>query len=85
MYKGLAFGFASSGAPMIYATNFHAGRIDVFDGNYTAVSLGDTNGGPPTITPGNITENFQSRWLSTVRGRGGPAAQAGEEERAAVE
>ena len=35
----------------------------------TAVSLGDTNGGPPTITPGNITENFQSRWLSTARAR----------------
>ena len=40
----------------------------------TAVSLGDTNGGPPTITPGNITENFQSRWLSTARARAGFAA-----------
>jgi uncharacterized protein (TIGR03118 family) len=39
VYKGLAFGFTSGGAPMIYATNFHAGRIDVFDANYTPVPL----------------------------------------------
>jgi uncharacterized protein (TIGR03118 family) len=39
VYKGLALGFAGSGAPLIYATNFHAGQVDVFDANYTAVPL----------------------------------------------
>lgn len=37
----------------------------------TAVSLGNTNGGPATIVPGNITETFASHWLSTIRGRVG--------------
>lgn len=41
--------------------------------NRTAVSLGDTNGGPPTIVPGNIAESFSSNWLSTLRGRLGIA------------
>ena len=42
-----------------------------FDVTRIAVSLGNTNGGPATIVPGNITESFSSRWLSTVRGRAG--------------
>ena len=42
----------------------------------TAVSLGNTNGGPPTITPGNISESFSSHWLSTVRGRLGVTSGA---------
>jgi outer membrane immunogenic protein len=36
---------------------------------FTTTSLGNTNGGPPTIVPGNISETFDSRWLSTIRGR----------------
>ena len=35
----------------------------------SAVSLGNTNGGPPTIVPGSISKSFSSPWLSTVRGR----------------
>jgi outer membrane immunogenic protein len=42
-----------------------------FDVTRVAVSLGNTNGGPATIVPGNITESFSSRWLSTIRGRAG--------------
>src|ERR1044072_7461042 len=42
-----------------------------FDVTRVAVSLGNTNGGPATIVPGNITESVSSRWLSTVRGRAG--------------
>jgi uncharacterized protein (TIGR03118 family) len=49
VYKGLAFGFAGSGAPMIYATNFHAGRIDVFDGNYATVSLAPGDFSDPAL------------------------------------
>jgi outer membrane immunogenic protein len=43
------------------------------DTTRTAVSLGNTNGGPPTIVPGNIAETFTSHWLSTIRGRVGYA------------
>jgi outer membrane immunogenic protein len=44
------------------------------NGSRTAVSLGNTNGGPATIVPGNITESFSSHWLSTIRGRLGFAS-----------
>src|SRR5262245_38350471 len=33
VYKGLAMGFTTKGA-FLYATNFHAGTIDVFDSNF---------------------------------------------------
>jgi outer membrane immunogenic protein len=40
------------------------------------VSLGNTNGGPATIVPANISESFSADWLSTVRGRVGVASGA---------
>jgi outer membrane immunogenic protein len=43
------------------------------EGDRAATSLGDTNGGPATIVPGQISESFSSRWLSTIRGRLGYA------------
>ena len=39
VYKGLALG-QSGGANLLYAANFHAGSIDVFDKNFAAVTLG---------------------------------------------
>src|SRR5439155_5536661 len=36
VYKGLAIGFTGSGA-FLFATNFHAGTIDVFDANFRRV------------------------------------------------
>src|SRR2546428_7220569 len=36
IYKGLAMGFNASGA-FLYATNFHAGTVDVFDSNFRPV------------------------------------------------
>src|SRR4029078_1136785 len=33
IYKGLAMGYNGSGA-FLYATNFHAGTVDVFDSNF---------------------------------------------------
>src|SRR5439155_4233624 len=38
VYKGLAEGFNESGA-FLFATNFHAGTIDVFDSNFKAVHM----------------------------------------------
>ena len=38
VYKGLTMGTAASG-PMLYAANFKAGAVEVFDGNFSPVSL----------------------------------------------
>lgn len=38
VYKGLAIGSASAG-PVLYAANFHAGTIDVFDQHFQPTSL----------------------------------------------
>src|SRR5207249_12215178 len=38
VYKGLAEGFTTSGA-FLYATNFHAGTVDVFDQNFRPVNV----------------------------------------------
>src|SRR5207247_7986491 len=37
IYKGLAIGFNASGA-FLFATNFHAGTVDVFDANFHPVT-----------------------------------------------
>ena len=37
IYKGLALGMLN-GSPRLYAANFHAGTIDVFDGSFQPVS-----------------------------------------------
>jgi uncharacterized protein (TIGR03118 family) len=38
VYKGLALG-SSGGSNFLFATNFHAGTIDIFDANFQQVSL----------------------------------------------
>jgi uncharacterized protein (TIGR03118 family) len=38
IYKGLALG-SSGGSNYLYAANFHAGQVDVFDANYNLVAL----------------------------------------------
>jgi uncharacterized protein (TIGR03118 family) len=38
VYKGLALGTSSAGN-VLYATNFHAGTVDVFDASFTPISL----------------------------------------------
>jgi len=38
VYKGLAFGTSQDGGNLIYATNFHAGTVDVFDTNFKPVT-----------------------------------------------
>jgi len=45
VYKGLALGAAADGGPLLYATNFHAGTVDIFDGTFK-----------PVIAPGNFTD-----------------------------
>ena len=40
-YKGLAIA-STSGGDMLYATDFHNARVDMFDGDFTLVSTGST-------------------------------------------
>lgn len=63
VYKGLAFGFTSGGAPMIYATNFHAGRIDVFDGGYNPVVLA-----PSDFTDPNLPAHYAPFGIANIGG-----------------
>ncbi len=58
VYKGLALG-ANSQGPLLYAANFHAGTIDVFDGNFSPVTL---NGQfqDPNLPPGFAPFNIQN-------------------------
>jgi len=37
VYKGLAIATTAPGGPFLYATDFHNGRVDVFDGNFKPV------------------------------------------------
>ena len=39
VYKGLALAQASNGKPYLYATNFHSGRIEVYNRHFKRVSL----------------------------------------------
>jgi uncharacterized protein (TIGR03118 family) len=39
VYKGLALAQASDGKPHLYATNFHSGRIEVYNGAFQRVRL----------------------------------------------
>ena len=39
VYKGLALAADSHGNPHLYATNFRSGKVDVFDGTFTQVTL----------------------------------------------
>src|SRR5262245_41229420 len=59
VYKGLALGYTAKGA-FLYATNFHAGTVDVFDSNFK-----------PVRTPGgfrdpNIPKGFAPFGISAI-------------------
>ena len=47
VYKGVALGTSSSGATLLYATNFNAGRVDVFDNTYA-----------PTTSAGGFVDTY---------------------------
>ena len=40
VYKGLAIASTEEGEPRLYATDFHNGKVDVFDGNFGIVKAG---------------------------------------------
>lgn len=54
VYKGLAMARDTNGAPHLYAANFHAGVVDVFDGQFQYVSSFTDSNLPPNFAPFNI-------------------------------
>jgi uncharacterized protein (TIGR03118 family) len=51
VYKGLAISAGGKGA-LLYATDFHNNRIDVWDSNFAPVTLGPDAFSDPTLPPG---------------------------------
>jgi uncharacterized protein (TIGR03118 family) len=62
VYKGLALG-SSGGKSYLYATNFSAGRVDVFDVNFVPVALAGT------FTDPNLPVGFAPFNVQNVGGR----------------
>ncbi len=58
VYKGLALSNNSQG-PFLYAANFNAGSIDVFDGNLSQVTL-QGQFADPDLSPGYAPFNIQN-------------------------
>jgi uncharacterized protein (TIGR03118 family) len=59
VYKGLALGASNSLGPFLYAANFNAGSIDVFDGNLSQVTL-QGQFADPDLPPGFAPFNIQN-------------------------
>jgi uncharacterized protein (TIGR03118 family) len=60
VYKGLAITRDTNGSPQIYAANFHAGVVDVFDARFHLVS---------SFTDANLPVNFAPFNVRAIRGR----------------
>jgi uncharacterized protein (TIGR03118 family) len=61
VYKGLAVGFNASGA-FLFATNFHAGTVDVFDSSFHPVHI------PEAFTDKKIPSSFAPFGISAING-----------------
>lgn len=62
IYKGLALATSNS-VSYLYATNFHAGRVDVFDGNFQSVELAGS------FTDPNIPAGYAPFGIATSGGQ----------------
>ncbi len=61
IYKGLALGFNESGA-FLFATNFHAGTVEVFDSNFQLVSF------PGAFKDGQLPSGYAPFGISAING-----------------
>src|SRR5262249_22366245 len=59
VYKGLAEGFNATGA-YLFATNFHAGTVDVFDSNFQPVHI------PGAFTDSGVPAGFAPFGISAI-------------------
>jgi uncharacterized protein (TIGR03118 family) len=56
VYKGLAMASRPNGGPTLYATNFHAGTVDLFDSNFQPVTIPGSFVDPnPPMVPSGAT------------------------------
>src|SRR5262249_46335787 len=60
IYKGLAIARDASDNPRLYAANFHAGTVDVFDGQYNFLS---------SFTDSDLPDQFAPFNVRTIHGR----------------
>jgi uncharacterized protein (TIGR03118 family) len=63
VYKGLAIGQSSSG-PTIYATNFHAGTVEAYDGSFKPANLG-----PNAFTDPNLPQGYAPFGIQELSGK----------------
>ena len=52
IYKGLAISVSKKGSPRLYATDFHNGKVDMFDSSFSPISM------PGTFTDPNLPQGF---------------------------
>ena len=62
IYKGLAIAVTPDG-PRLYATDFHNGRVDVWDGSWNLVST------PSSFVDGDIPDNYTPFGIQTIGSR----------------
>jgi uncharacterized protein (TIGR03118 family) len=65
VYKGLAIGTDANGRTLLYAANFHSGKIDVFDGNFNAV----TNLAAGAFTDSHLPRGYAPFNVQTLNGK----------------
>jgi uncharacterized protein (TIGR03118 family) len=63
IYKGLAIGTTGAGAPRLYAANFHAGTVDVFDGSFTLVTE------PGAFVDPSLPDGYAPFGIQNIAGR----------------
>jgi uncharacterized protein (TIGR03118 family) len=61
IYKGLAIDSATAGQ-FLYATDFHNGKVDIFDGSFHAVSI------PGSFTDPNLPAGFAPFGIQNING-----------------
>jgi uncharacterized protein (TIGR03118 family) len=63
VYKGLAIATTADGATFLYATNFRAGKVEVYDANFAAVTS------PPAFTDPKLPDGYAPFNIVPVPGR----------------
>jgi uncharacterized protein (TIGR03118 family) len=63
IYKGLAIGTTGAGAPRLYAANFHAATVDVFDGSWTLVTE------PGAFVDPSLPDGYAPFGIQNIAGR----------------
>jgi uncharacterized protein (TIGR03118 family) len=68
VYKGLAPGVNSAKGPLLFATNFRSGKIDVFDGTFAPVALGSPTGLGGSFTDPNLPAGYAPFGIANIHG-----------------